>query len=221
MTERPILMSGPMVRAILAGQKTQTRRVIKPYEPKAGSGAVPPDVVMRRDGFAHRGCPFGQPGDRLWVRENFQPLYAKGYFMEDVDYETGHGYAPAYMATGPVHEYLDHNTDEINDRITPSIFMPRWACRLVLDVKAVRVERLQEISAQDAKAEGVEVIGVAIHAFGPKLYKDYLGHTGAGHPDARRSFQTLWDSLNKKRGFGWATNPWIWVIEFERTGTEQ
>lgn len=153
--ERPILFSGPMVRAILEGRKTQTRRVIKKH-PLIDAGFT--DEFIKHPGNASAFiCPYGQPGDRLWVRESFQPLLAEGVKWEDADYSTGEGYAINYVTTSSVVEFYDCRNDKaFCDRVTPSIFMPRWASRITLEITDVRVQRLQEISEEDAKAEGLD-----------------------------------------------------------------
>ena len=198
MKERPILFSGPNVRAILGDHKTQTRRVInpQPFAVKGGS-------AWRED--LHRiTCRYGQSGDRLWVRETFV-----------VDYEIGEG------TRGEVPPAVFYRaTDDGKTNFTPgmemwkpSIHMPRNFCRLVLDVKAVRVERLQDISEEDARAEG-----------NPMNCKGEIYESPSPEQDSRQgygrySFALTWESLNKKRGYGWSVNPWVWVIKFERVTT--
>ncbi len=193
MTDRPILFSAPMVRAILADRKTQTRRVMR-------TNHVGYRSFLRWDGRPHtrammacsNGDPgrpessvfcednrIGVPGDRLWVRETF--------CLRDPDHHPERGYW--YAATDDVD----------NPRWTPSIFMPRRASRLTLAVTAVRVERLQAITEEDARAEGVAVDPAALAS-------------GATH---RQAFADLWDSLNGKRA-PWASDPWVWRIEFRR-----
>ncbi len=200
MKERPILFSGPMVRAILDGRKTQTRRVIRPqpvYKRGWFHWATSKRSIDFRLGndIAEQAfaawCPHGMRGDRLWVRETFAGR--KGFPL-------GQGKL-FYRADGDVtgrQEPLSYYERE--DRWRPSIHMSRWACRLILDVKAVRVERLLDITCADLRAEGMN----------NKYIHDNL-----------TDYRKLWDSLNKKRGFGWDTNPFVWVIEFERTGTER
>lgn len=197
MTERPILFSGSMVRAILEGRKTQTRRVVK--VPVGLTGPVPNDL---RAQIMAKARWYAQPGDRLWVRETWAvdaPLEEVRREREDMMGPSGFGHGP-YFRADPVHE---------NAGLTwrPSIHMPRWACRLVLEVTAVRVERLQEISERDTYAEGCDRIR-EFQAFGAdKAGRDRL---------ARYGYQRLWDSLNAKRA-PWSSNPWVWVVEFKRT----
>jgi hypothetical protein len=202
MKERPILFSAPMVCAILKGRKTQTRRVVK-IQPQAQPASAknlnnngqqtwvsPTDL-----GSLWQVCPYGQPGDRLWVRESFQPLLVEGVKWRDSNYKTGVGYAPNYVATSPVIEFMDcGHDDEITPRVTPSIFMPRWASRITLEITGVRVQRLQEISIEDALAEGIT-------------------HSTLNAP--RVEYQWLWDSINAKRGLDWDKNPWVWALTFK------
>lgn len=244
--ERPILFSGSMVAAILAGRKTQTRRVVKPQPPTperfrgasfALSRAVADGVKMysqndwerlpkhrtdwdligsvgvaRDAGFPMRyRCPYGQPGDRLWVRETFQPLWEE--VDEPGDWKTGAGFYVSYPATDGVVEWHDEDKG-LTTRCRPSIHMPRWASRITLEVVSVRVERLQGLSEEDAKAEGVE-------PFEGRGWRNYLGpeplQAIVGHARAVDSFASLWDSLNgDKPGFAWADSPWVWVVEFKR-----
>ena len=204
MKERPILFSGAMVRAILDGRKSQTRRVIKDFAIKrlsnrhefATSGPhqlsmkeTPGYAYVELDSGALVGlpCPYGQPGDRLWVREAFA--------VQQALWEMNHG-------PQPVHYLADSPKEQIEDYTgKPSIHMPRWASRITLEITGVRVERLQEISEADALAEGTapSIVGRAFD-----------------HMKYRAGFQTLWDSINAARGYGWEVNPWVWVIEFRR-----
>ena len=169
MKERPVLFSGEMVRAILEGRKTQTRRVIKPQPLWVGD----PNVAFKTHSANPKGiinCPYGQPGDRLWVRETFAGTKNTGFAYRATDTAYGHKWRP-------------------------SIFMPHWASRINLEVVSVRVERVQDISIEDAYDEGME-----------------WGDQGCGVLE----FKNLWDSINLKRGYGWDANPWVWVIEFKR-----
>ncbi len=200
--ERPILFNGAMVRAILAGQKTQTRRAVagvrgdncltmrKPTKTKAG-------IVTHVLDAAERGlCPFGQPGDRLWVRETWgvgsRPDPWGGYdgieYRADVhDTEVGDD-LPCHKVETPDDVCLG----DYRAGWKPSIHMPRWACRLVLEITTARAERLQEISEADALAEGVD----------PEMPDECV-----------LAFQRLWESINGPAN--WDSNPWVWVIEFK------
>lgn len=222
MKEHPILFSGPMVRAILAGRKTQTRRVVKwrPYDEgqafdftgiEAGhyaTGHPEHGWVLRTRG---RGgvwndlteperCRFGQPGDRLWVRETWaifapDPAGRPGWRM------SGCEEVIAYRADGEM-------TLPPGVRWRPSIHMPRWASRLSLEVTQVRVERLWAINEDDARAEGVELVD------DPRAKCVRMGEAAAR--PYRYEFRRLWESINGKReGASWSANPWLWVVGFQ------
>ena len=185
MNEHPILFSSEMMRAILMGNKTQTRRVIKTQPEFNADGCmsakleVPPiwyDFYSINGKTKRIKCPYVK-GMNLWVRETF---------AVDGHYKDGKGYC--YRADG--------------DKATqwkPSIFMPRHASRIILEVTNIRVERIQEITEEDAKAEGVSR---------PRNY--------SLSPDYKLWYKVLWNRINLKRGFGWDLNPWVWVIEFKR-----
>ena len=184
--ERPILFSGPMVKAILDGRKTMTRRVVKGktalewLEP----GVFSPSFVGNPENGL---CPYGKPGDLLWVRETFAAPF------QHLDCEEGK--TVFYRADG---------AQQDDGQWSPSIFMPRWASRITLEVAGVRVERLQEITDADALAEGVNTQG-------PYFVEDYekqQSYTVA-------QFAALWDSINGKT-YPWDSNPWVWVIEFTK-----
>lgn len=173
MKERPILFSGPMVRAILAGEKTQTRRVVKPQPlHKWGSGV---SSLHHSDYFSAHvelpgereykwlRCPYGKTGDHLWVRETH-----------------------LVTAGGAVLYKADH-PDLISGYCRPSIHMLRQHSRITLEITGIRIQRLSEISSADGRAEGF---------------------------DSLDGFALLWDHINKKHGYGWHSNPWVWAIEF-------
>jgi hypothetical protein len=184
MNEKPILFSGEMVRAILDGRKTQTRRVMKP-QPRQLENHI---AIKNRK----RHCPYGKPGDLLWVRET----WASHEYMDDTrpsDFTKSAQMLPLwYRANNQMYNFNQ-------GKWRPSIFMPRWASRITLRVTDVRVERVQDISEADARAEGVLKAGGASLS----LYA------------ARHHFSQLWDRINAKRGYGWDINPWVWVVEFE------
>jgi hypothetical protein len=224
--ERPILFSGPMVRALLADAKTQTRRILK-LRTKPNRLIYSPlyQPRLRADGLwsdSHClpfSCPYGQPGDRLWVRET-HAQFAVG---------NRSGKAPqcvAYRATceGDSFDYVN-NGDEIMrisvSKWTPSIHMPRWASRINLEITEVRVERLQEISEEDAEAEGIE--GQSEPTGGDDynaVYRNYLATKGdaATYPWLREdpigSYRSLWNSINGPGS--WDLNPWVWAISFKK-----
>lgn len=200
MKERPILFSAPMVRAILDGRKTQTRRVLKPQpnmEPFGDhNGALLcwKNMIMSnsRDLIIAE-CPYGQPGDRLWVRENLEA--------------SQHGLHYAADNTPVIHELADALNEKyasdyyiVECRTIPSIHMPRWASRITLEIVSVRVERLNKISGMDARREGISIPA-------------HLPEDGADLDYCRREFPKLWESIN---GDGsWNQNPWVWVVEFK------
>lgn len=223
MSVKPILFSGPMIRALIEGRKTQTRRIIKPqphilpclHEPPKGE---PFWCVFNGDEIAYKVRVPYAIGDLLWVREAWAT----------VNSECGPGWAyratndfrqPEYdgedFGVGPSFNYDKYPgsyTMWFGDLLagspdhgwTPSIFMPRWASRLTLEVTDVRVQRLREISEMDAKAEGCP------GCLGPN--PDFPDEWD---PTPREEFQDLWNSINKKHpGCSWADNPWICALTF-------
>lgn len=217
--ELPILFKPEMVRAILENRKTQTRRILKiqpakGWTPDLYCTGVPHlgwsnyrrrgDGVWEQDGTRYY-CPYGKPGDRLWVKETFS-------FPRSFDDRK-----PTQILPDPGIEYLAGgttvNAEHLCDRgkWRPSIFMPRWASRIILEVKDVRVQQLHEITDADAYAEGVQVPvtprGKALLCVSQKRPVPGVG--------AVPEFAALWESINGKRGFGWDINPWLWRIEFE------
>jgi len=207
MKERPIDLKPHEVRGITAGRQTQIRRVVKPQPSKQllddydririKYGFNTTDGQMIADCFQSR---FGKPGDRLWGRETWMDLSVVDGALGAAMYSATFGNAPE------------------GGRWRPGILMPRWASRITLDVVAVRVERLQDISEADAIAEGVELGGPIGHL------PTYLARPYSYH------YAQLWDSINgdphierddegreiARRSFAWAANPWVWVIEFKR-----
>ena len=185
--EVPIPFSGPMVRAILDGTKTQTRRVIKPQPILSAENEKVVSEAWRA-GFISVKCPYGHVGDRLWVKE---ALISSAY-------DDGEP-CVKYEADGHIH---DDAVWVWKRKYLPSMFMPRGLSRITLEITDVRVERLQSISANDCRAEGHPVDA------GRSLDQ-------AVHDDAALDwYRDLWDSLNAERGFGWDVNPWVWVISF-------
>lgn len=188
--EKPIIFSGPMVRAILDGRKTVTRRVVVKWRLN-NSGPLRP---VHQDGCWDDWemeallpqCPYGCPGDRLWVRETLR-MDTRGlvYAGDDGDVRVV-GFEKGMKADQWIRGYAR--------KTIPSIHMPRWASRLKLEVVSVRVERLQDVTEEDATAEGCTY----------------------GYPMPILWFSTLWNGINAKRGFGWDTNPWVWRVEFRR-----
>lgn len=197
-TERGMIFNGEMVRAILDGRKSQTRRPVKfPH--------IDRDAMCELSGNElagellagnYRNSPHGKPGDRIWVRETFQgPLFdyeqMESYLEDSSKFEKPE--FCQYAADGkPAPEYYDAD-DNLHCGWRPSIHMPRWASRILLEITNVRVERLRSMSQEDARAEGV------IAASGPM--------------EARLAFSELWDSIYGEES--WKANPWVWVIEFK------
>lgn len=213
--ERGILFSAPMVKAILDGRKTQTRRVVKQQPDYVRDGVA--YVQKYADAGVATRCPYGQPGDRLWVREAF-----------------------CAFDIGRVHYRADFAPGDDESVWKSPIFMPRWASRLTLEITDVRVERVQSISEADALAEGItsrpNCVGFRKQDVGwsgdwsqvgkMSLWAETSGDDGnrvkapltendiaLGSP--RHAFGAIWDSINAKT-HPWASNPWVWVITFKR-----
>lgn len=234
MKERPILFSTPMVQAVLDGRKIMTRRIVSMEKiTKLGRGQFTHEgtgAIAYFEQFAEVGpwraraghynvwsplfhCPYGKVGEQLWIRETF---YAFGEYrytgkltktgakeVEFVDRTQNTQSWYRYVADG---EEMPTVTDRfaLGWHCRPSIFMPRVACRQSLEITGVRVERLQEITEDDAIAEGVQ----------PNDGDCGFGCECCELPTT--IFERLWDGLNAKRGFGWDVNPWVWVIEFNQ-----
>ncbi len=215
MKERPILFSGPMVRAILEGRKTQTRRVVKPQPPygcdyamngamtaaccfQPGDGGtikcwVPPKPTSRNHLLP---CPYGAPMGRLWLRENcwVRPERTPKMMREGAD-----TWEPYYYDADGLSEFDVEDFKRWGFKRRTSRFMPRLASRITLEIEAVRVERLRDISEEDAVAEGVD-IGCPPHE--------------ADQPFPTMLFRRLWENINGPGS--WDANPWVWVIQFRR-----
>jgi hypothetical protein len=187
MTDRPILFSAPMVCALLEGRKSQTRRVAKLTD----NGHVKEPGGHRRwhpdDPDATLACPYGQPGDRLWVRETWAPQVGCELSAER--------WTRGINTSGPkpvLHFAADGAEKPWVSRWRPSIHMPRWASRITLEIASVRLERLQAISDADSRAEGA-----------------------VGHPDGPwHAFRALWTLINGAES--WQANPRVWAVEFRR-----
>lgn len=210
--ERPIIFNAAMVRAILEGSKTQTRRVLDlPHLKRSDTrgydwtwrGQAPIKTIKQQQ--RHPGgcwqdvrharllsfCPYGQPGDRLWVRE----AWAMDRVYDGRPPSVGNPLFTRWFAADNTKDGPSNCNDE-RGKGRPSIHMPRWASRITLEVTDVRVERVQEISEFDIRAEGL---------------------TRSDHgPNIHASFRLLWDSINAKRGYSWESNPWVWAITFRK-----
>jgi hypothetical protein len=230
MRERPILFSSPMVRALLDGSKTQTRRVVKlphnnrlgVWEPTTvggpnGGRTASGETVPFQGAIWHTRtgdsliCPHGQPSDRLWVRETCRAEELPDG-LDGVRYVADSAFAPIVDTQEAAERWIDLNAYRgKKGAVVPAIHMPRWASRLTLEVTCVRVERLQDISEDDAKAEGARLYAAA----------NELSHGGWSHDEwhvhasAKESFIRLWDGLAAP-GSDWNANPSVWVVEFKR-----
>lgn len=246
MSDHPILYSGPMIRALLEGRKTQTRRVVKPLTKRHPIQNLAIDGVSHGRNYSGKHddpeswgfvaaedgcdmaladwvgvlCPYGKPGDLLWVRETFQPLFADEWEEgrnpdgsgDRANYKTGEGYAPHYVADCGPTEFVTPDGDLVT-RCTSPIHMPRWASRLTLRITDVRVERLQDISEADSIAEGVER---TCTNDGWRHYCNDPEQEAAGltpFSTALASFASLWRSINGPGS--WNANPWVWAISFD------
>jgi len=204
---RPILFSGPMVRAIKEDRKTQTRRVISP-QPKHLSPVRPyqtPEGLWKwvlaetgmGDGCVSTGfaCPYGVVGDLLYVRETWRPDFSEADIY--------------YRADGAVRRFLDREDwfastyrkgkGKRSRKWRPSIHMPRWASRITLEITRIRVQQIQDIKPEECLAEGI-----------------VRGGGEFQEADLIKDFSDLWYMINEKRGFGWEVNPWVWVVTFKR-----
>lgn len=231
MKERPIIFKDEMVRAILEGRKTQTRRLVKAAVAETGErilyfGKVvtladyfePDQVNVLGETFgesAAKHAPLGQPGDRLWVRETWHDNYQ--WLMDN------HGFCEAdlgqYLYRATISDSDLATMKERGQKWTPSIFMPRWASRLTLEITNVRVEQLQSISEEDVYNEGVGDMIEDPGTIAGAAFNEAEHYLIAGVPSKHIAeiwgFAAYWDSVNAKRGYSWESNPWVWVYEFK------
>ncbi|AGX37683.1 MULTISPECIES: hypothetical protein [Klebsiella] len=214
MTERGMIFNAEMVRAILDGRKTQTRRPVKfpVHDKNLGCELAGNELAGELSAGNYLNSAFGKPGDRIWVRETFQgPLFdydlMDSYSKDPTPFEKPE--FCVYKADGvPAPEFYDAD-DELHCCWRPSIHMPRWASRILLEITDVRVERLNAISEEDATAEGVPPAG--------SLLPDYPGTFLTPKGDfatAKVAFQRLWESIYGEES--WKANGWVWVISFKR-----
>lgn len=189
MKERPILFSTDMVKAILVGRKIMTRRVIKGKELDALVSGI-----YSMGELAKYHCPYGKVGDRLWLRERYRVFSSSD---ECSHYES----CNCYKYDGKPIYYADQLDNE--SKWKPSIFMPRKFSRITLEISDTKVERVQQITHEDAVREGCYSA------------KELVLHEKVCDTASVHHFANLWDSINAKRGYSWASNPWVWVISFK------
>lgn len=232
----PILMSTPMVQATLDGRKTMTRRIVKhriSYEANS-SGRTDLNAFGVLDGnsnyildknavpltLADISCPYGKVGDILWVRESFRKYYnvdEDGYTNWDkeiIDY-CADGLEPLNMVDGDGFQMYNKDGTEKMVPNKPGIHMPKAACRIWLEIIDIRVERVSDITEEDAKAEGVETYKDGYKAYG--WYPKEIGVVDCVCTTAIKSFWYLWKSINGEES--WLDNPWVWVISFKVLST--
>lgn len=223
--ERPILFTGRLVRKLLADEKSQTRRILNPQpvpDPEFLGGVAwktkraDTAIASINEGCYPEVCPYGKPGDRLWVRESFVTGHRMTGGDLDLYDERGNEKPPTVWYRADDNEHLVWMAEDGESLSTaipwkPSIHMPRWACRLMLELIGVRVERLNEITEADAKAEGAELApcdcpdcGHPECGQGCRLTKSYRG-----------AFAFMWNRINADRG-SWSDNPYVWVLTFRR-----
>lgn len=221
MKERPILFSEEMVRAILDGRKTQTRRLVKnatgqfwdhaAYRPVVEDGRIDrwvsdDPIVIVREGAPRPACPHGVPGDRLWVKETALPDAPMNGWSGELEWDgcgrAWDGVPSKYRKPRHVIYRASWGGQPLT-RWNPSIHMPRWASRLTLEVTGVRVERLQDISLADAIAEGIDT----------SRFVSPRGFDGS-ELKAVIKYAELWEAINGPGS--WAANPWVWVVEFKK-----
>jgi hypothetical protein len=202
--EHPILFNTEMIQAILDGRKNQTHRVIKPQPKLHKKGYYTRNGGVFFIDHPEYHCPYGKAGDELWVRETC-------LLWRNLDGDKELGCDGPVFKTDEEYEACKKDIKKIGTKnsnwaVTPSIYMPRWASRIQLVIKDIRIERLQTITNKDAIAEGIQV--------------DDSEHVVRQDDDinwgsAKGGFSELWDSINADRGYGWDTNPFIWVVEFD------
>lgn len=232
--ERPILFSGPMVKAILDGRKTQTRRIVKPQPPDSidelhGNELRKraPYAIQNNDGNDcgwgfqdednNYNCPYGKIGERLWVREKCWSDGRYVYYPADCGHKS-------FTVSDESNERLEklYRYGSQFRQIVPSIHMPRWACRIVLEIEKIRVERLHEITNADCVAEGIEPLGderiTARISSGfealPEPIRVQAGKFDSKYSTVRGLFSGIWQQIHGVES--WVANPWVWVIEFRK-----
>ena len=271
MKEKPILFSTEMIKAILSGRKTQTRRIINP-QPIYHHGEGKYTSFSWKDGFFAlyqypenslilEHCPY-KLNQKLWVRETWRVGAWKqtgnnwdNYGLMAIDYKAGNFIRKEWLKAYDFdffdklvkqsieeakkanvkkdeYDYYVWNPGESPCRWRPSIFMPRWASRINLEIINIRIERIQDISEENANAEGIFFTDYGTNCFHPKpcplpeYHKTHNLKNGWNWKNsksdsecwgsAKFAFAALWNSINEKRGYGWDLNPWVWVIEFKK-----
>jgi hypothetical protein len=250
MTSRPMLFSAPMVRAILEGRKTVTRRVVKPQPSGGWEFEMPPKLGRIIEPKRHPKAdkfgvflrctvnkytevdiavsPYGQPGDEIWVKETWMPFDVHGHDYHEPSVVIGYRASNDVRPNGVSHEDFGASRqfpcspeewrkfksqmemmEATKERWTPSIFMPRRFSRITLVVEDVRVERLQDITEEDAAKEGIES-----GQWGFKFYGKELERLNQWTTNAKWSFQSLWESINGPGS--WDANPFVWRVQFRR-----
>ena len=230
MKERPILMNAEMVRATLDGRKTQTRRVVK-KQPSGSKWKSTIDLLGKiakaifihdvdKDSAISRTvkCPYGKVGDRLWVRETWQPCGP--WDCLDGMHIRLKADRSLFKPLNPPSPFLLENDGrdglgkDGKQKWRPSIFMPRWASRINLEITDIRVERVQDIDEMGALEEGTPTeYFKKVHGTYKESHQTTTGEFISG--SARDAFSRLWDSINAARGYSWESNPWVWVIDFK------
>lgn len=237
-TERPIIFNGAMIRALLDGTKTQTRRVVKGVDGKnwISIPGTPYGCNIADTEKSLACCPYGVPGDKLWVRESWKPVERESDSVDGILYAADGTFIPIENTREASERWVWVNDSPNRGKGRPSIHMPRWASRTTLEVTEVRVERVQEISGVDARAEGVlypvkpadepgqvsPMVDVALLGrakdWGILKTRDTPNAREWTHDDlSRLYFSQLWDSINARRpGCSWSDNPWTWAVSFRR-----
>ena len=214
MEERPILFNSEMIKAILDGRKTMTRRAIKPQPLWVGDPCTP-FKTKDADPKGVIECPYGIPGDQLWVRETWC-VHSNYDSIKPLDLPDRQ-----YLQNGVTYMADVYNGEKSKwmGKTRPSIFMCRWMSRIQIEITDIKIERVQDITKRDAKREGIVQFtkdgvgfkyGLDSWDWSFKTGFPYMGTT------PKIAFEILWDSINAKRGFGWDMNPFVWVVEFER-----
>lgn len=205
MKERPIIFDCSLIPSIIDGIKTQTRRVMKVQPPEGWDGSSARSALSAK-------CPHGKTGDLLWVRETWQ-----GQLCEDLDGDLDFFSIREFFVYkadgGPTPEFIDSDENYREGWNSP-VSMPRAASRITLEVTDVRVERLQDISEEDAKAEGIRELPLQEGA--PGSWWRYEAFASKHYRTAIDAFRGLWTNINKKPENSWESNPWVWVIDFKK-----